>query len=144
MSWYTNESTALIAVVIPTIWKSYPFVTLTLLAAMQSIPYHLYEAAAVDGASAWERFAYIAWPGIRGQATLAMVLTACGRFASSTSSKPRPAAALRRRPKPWTSAPVTRRSATSTWAAAVIGVLMLAIALVAVLLARRQLRKEFF
>ena len=37
--------------IIPTIWKSYPFFTLTLLAAMQSIPCELYEAATVDGAS---------------------------------------------------------------------------------------------
>ena len=42
--------------IVPTIWKSYPFFTLTLLAAMQSIPGNLYEAAEVDGASAWQRF----------------------------------------------------------------------------------------
>ena len=49
IAWYTNESTALFAVIVPTIWKAYPFFTLTLLAALQSIPANLYEAAEVDG-----------------------------------------------------------------------------------------------
>ena len=58
---------ALFAVIVPTLWKSYPFFTLTLLAAMQSIPEHLYEAARVDGATAWQRFVHITWPGIRSR-----------------------------------------------------------------------------
>src|SRR5690349_3644171 len=38
IAWYSTESTALFAVIVPTVWKSYPFFTLTLLAALQSIP----------------------------------------------------------------------------------------------------------
>lgn len=145
ISWYTNESTALVAVIIPTIWKSYPFFTLTLLAAMQSIPASLYEAAAVDGASAWERFALITWPGIRGQATLALVLNGLWAFRefdiiyAATGGGPSKATET-----------LGIRAYNEAFGyfymgrAAVIGVLMLAIALVAVLLARRQLRKEFF
>jgi multiple sugar transport system permease protein len=145
ISWYTNESTALIAVIIPTIWKSYPFFTLTLLAAMQSIPYHLYEAAAVDGASAWERFRFITWPGILGQATLALVLNGLWAFRefdiiyAATGGGPSKATET-----------LGIRAYNEAFGyfymgrAAVIGVLMLAIALVAVFLARRQLRKEFF
>ena len=145
VSWYTDESTALVAVVIPTIWKSYPFFTLTLLAAMQSIPYHLYEAAAVDGASAWDRFAFITWPGIRGQATLALVLNGLWAFRefdiiyAATGGGPSKATET-----------LGIRAYNEAFGyfymgrAAVIGVLMLALALVAVLLARRQLRKEFF
>jgi multiple sugar transport system permease protein len=145
VSWYTNESTALIAVIIPTIWKSYPFFTLTLLAAMQSIPYHLYEAAAVDGASAFERFRFITWPGILGQATLALVLNGLWAFRefdiiyAATGGGPSKATET-----------LGIRAYNEAFGyfymgrAAVIGVLMLAIALVAVFLARRQLRKEFF
>ena len=47
---------------------------LTLLAALQSIPAALYEAARIDGASAWQIFRYVTWPGIRGAAALALVL----------------------------------------------------------------------
>jgi multiple sugar transport system permease protein len=45
-----------------------------LLATLQSIPANLYEAAQVDGASPWQRFRYITWPGIRASATLAAIL----------------------------------------------------------------------
>jgi multiple sugar transport system permease protein len=145
ISWYTNESTALVAVIIPTIWKSYPFFTLTLLAAMQSIPANLYEAAAVDGAAACERFLLITWPGIRNQATLALVLNGLWAFRefdiiyAATGGGPSKATET-----------LGIRAYNEAFGyfymgrAAVIGVLMLAIALVAVLLARRQLRKEFF
>ena len=145
ISWYTNESTALIAVIVPTLWKGYPFFTLTLLAAMQSIPGNLYEAAEVDGASAWQRFTNITWPGIRGQATLALVLNGLWVFRefdiiyAATGGGPSK-----------TTETLGIRAYNEAFGyfymgrAAVIGVLMLAIALVAVLLARKQLRREFF
>ena len=53
-----------------------PFFVLTLLAALQSIPAALHEAAQVDGASATQRFRHVTWPGIRGAAMLAIVLQA--------------------------------------------------------------------
>ena len=74
LAWFVNENTALAAVIVPTIWKAYPFFTLTLLAALQAIPASLYEAALVDGASAWQRFRYITWPGLRASAALAAIL----------------------------------------------------------------------
>jgi multiple sugar transport system permease protein len=45
------------------IWKNYPLVTLLVLAALQSIPEDLYEAARLDGASSWRRFRAITFPG---------------------------------------------------------------------------------
>ena len=74
LAWFANDDTALAAVIVPTIWKAYPFFTLTLLAALQAIPASLYEAARVDGASSWQRFRYITWPGIRPSAALAAIL----------------------------------------------------------------------
>ena len=65
---------------LPTIWKGYPFCTLTLLAAMQSIPQSLYEAAEIDGAARLARFLYITWPGIRSAGLLALVLSALWMF----------------------------------------------------------------
>jgi multiple sugar transport system permease protein len=74
LAWFANEDTALAAVIVPTVWKAYPFFTLTLLAALQSIPSHLYEAAVVDGATRWQSFRHITWPGIRASAALAAIL----------------------------------------------------------------------
>jgi multiple sugar transport system permease protein len=74
LAWFANDDTALAAVIVPTIWKAYPFFTLTLLAALQAIPASLCEAARVDGASSWQRFRYITWPGIRPSAALAAIL----------------------------------------------------------------------
>lgn len=80
IAWYTRQDTAMLAVIVPTIWKSFPFFTLTLLAAMQSIPAALYEAARIDGASAFDLFRYVTWPGIRGPALLAVILNALWAF----------------------------------------------------------------
>jgi multiple sugar transport system permease protein len=44
------------------IWRGVPFVAITLLAGLQTIPPSLYEAAAIDGAGGWTRFRYITLP----------------------------------------------------------------------------------
>jgi multiple sugar transport system permease protein len=75
IGWYAAPGTALIAVLIPTIWKAYPLITLMLLASLQTIPADLYEAAAIDGAGTFQRFRFITWPAIRSSAVLAVVLT---------------------------------------------------------------------
>src|SRR5207244_8293678 len=74
LAWFANDDTALGAVIVATAWKAYPFFTLTLLAGLQAIPTTLYEAARVDGASAWQRFRFITWPGIRAPAALGAIL----------------------------------------------------------------------
>lgn len=43
-------------------WRGIPFVAITLLAGLQTIPQSLYEAATIDGASPWQRFRYITLP----------------------------------------------------------------------------------
>lgn len=79
-AWFADGSTALLAVVAPTVWKAYPLITLTLLAAMQSVPAELYEAAEIDGAGAFGRFAFVTWPGIRAAALLATMISALWIF----------------------------------------------------------------
>ncbi len=74
LAWFATDDTALAAVIVATIWKTYPFFTLTLLAALQAIPATLYEAARVDGAGAWQCFRYVTWPGLRAAAALAAIL----------------------------------------------------------------------
>lgn len=50
------------SVIVANVWRGIPFVAITLLAGLQTIPPSLYEAATIDGASAWQRFRYITFP----------------------------------------------------------------------------------
>lgn len=63
--WLGQTDTALLTVTFVNIWRSYPFYTISLLAALQAIPRELHEAAAVDGAGAWRRFRVITLPHLR-------------------------------------------------------------------------------
>lgn len=65
IDWLGSSSTALPAVVIADIWRGIPFFLISFLAGMQNIPQERYEAAAVDGATPWQRFWNITLPGIR-------------------------------------------------------------------------------
>ena len=80
LAWFFDPKLAMTAVIIPTIWKGYPFFTLTLLAALQAIPETLYEAGRVDGCSPGRLFRHITWPGISSQAVLALVLNGLWTF----------------------------------------------------------------
>ena len=60
-----QKSTALPAVIIATVWRGFPFWAISFLAALQGVPEELYEAARVDGATAWQRFWDITLPSIR-------------------------------------------------------------------------------
>jgi len=80
VSWFTESTPALLAVVAATVWKGYPFFTITLLAGMQSIPRELYEAARVDGASAPKQFWYITVPALRSVMGIAMVISTLWLF----------------------------------------------------------------
>ena len=54
--WLAKPHSAMALLMLANVWKETPFSTLLVLAALQSIPGELYEAAKVDGASAWQRF----------------------------------------------------------------------------------------
>ncbi len=78
--WFADGRTALAAVIVPTVWKAYPLITLTLLAALQTIPGELYEASAVDGATRLARFRHVTWPGIAAAAALSALVSALWIF----------------------------------------------------------------
>ena len=65
IDWLTSPRLAMMAVIIVFVWSQLPLAAIFLLAALQSIPDDLYEAAALDGASAFDRFRAITLPGIR-------------------------------------------------------------------------------
>jgi len=62
VAWFSSGGTAFFVVTVVMIWKGYPFVSIMLLAGLQSIPQEYYEAARVDGAGPWQRFRYITLP----------------------------------------------------------------------------------
>jgi multiple sugar transport system permease protein len=50
------------SVIFANIWRGIPFVAITLLAGLQTVPPSLYEAATIDGATRWQMFRYITYP----------------------------------------------------------------------------------
>jgi multiple sugar transport system permease protein len=50
------------SVIFANIWRGVPFVAITLLAGLQTVPPSLYEAATIDGATRWQMFRYITYP----------------------------------------------------------------------------------
>lgn len=64
IGWLEDGRLAFAAVVVVSVWTLYPVATTMLLAGLQGIRDDLYEAARVDGASAWQRFRYVTWPGL--------------------------------------------------------------------------------
>ncbi|MFI6775134.1 carbohydrate ABC transporter permease [Nocardia sp. NPDC050412] len=73
--WLTDPDWALISLSTVTVWKSVPFATVILLAAMQGVPATLYEAARIDGAGALRRFWSVTLPLIRGPLSFVFVIT---------------------------------------------------------------------
>ncbi|WP_433716693.1 carbohydrate ABC transporter permease [Nocardia sp. CA-084685] len=73
--WLTDPDWALVSLSIVTVWKSVPFATVILLAAMQGVPETLYEAARIDGAGAMRRFWSVTLPLIRGPLSFVFVIT---------------------------------------------------------------------
>ncbi len=64
-NWLNDPTIALCMAILVHIWKSLPFWTLILIAGRLAIPNEMYEAAAVDGATKWQKFKFITWPSMR-------------------------------------------------------------------------------
>lgn len=73
--WLVDPRWAMVSVCLVSVWKSIPFATIVLLAAMQGVPADLYEAAKIDGAGAIRRFASITLPLIRGALSFVFVIS---------------------------------------------------------------------
>jgi trehalose/maltose transport system permease protein len=73
LAWIASPSLSMWAVVMADVWKTTPFMALMLLAALQLIPKDLYEAARVDGATAWQRFWRITLPLIMPALIVALI-----------------------------------------------------------------------
>lgn len=145
IAWFAEINTAMLAVILPTAWKALPFFTLTALAALQSIPAMLYEAAEIDGAGRLAQFRHVTWPAIRAPMTLALVLNGLWAFKeidviyATTGGGP---------------AGATEVLAIRVWhaafedfhmgEAAALGLCMMAICVVLTLIAMPQINRRFF
>jgi multiple sugar transport system permease protein len=79
-SWLGEPGTAMNMVILADVWKNYPLVTLIVLAALQTIPRELYEAASIDGAGPWVKFWKVTFPAILGPLSVALVLRMIDAF----------------------------------------------------------------
>lgn len=72
--WLTSSPLAFASINIISMWKTFPFYSIVLLAALQSVPDDLLEAAYVDGAGTFQRFRTVTLPSIRPTLLLLSVL----------------------------------------------------------------------
>ena len=79
-NWLGSLQTGFIAVMIADIWEWTPFMVLILLAALQTLPQEPFEAAAIDGASAWQAFLHITLPLLRPTIVVAVLIRAIDSF----------------------------------------------------------------
>ena len=79
ISWLGTPTLAMAALIVADVWKTTPFISIILLARLQSISQDLYEAHAIDGASPWQSFQQITLPLLMPQILIALLF----RFAQS-------------------------------------------------------------
>lgn len=79
INWLGDPALAMVSLIVADVWKTTPFVSVLLLAGLQSIPDDLYEAHAIDGATPWQSFTAITLPLLMPQLAIAVLF----RFAQS-------------------------------------------------------------
>ncbi len=78
--WLTNPNTALLSIMALNVWSTSGYFMITFLAGLQNIPASVYEAAKIDGASAWTQFWKITFPLVRPVTYFVVVLSLIGCF----------------------------------------------------------------
>ncbi|MEV0095302.1 sugar ABC transporter permease [Streptomyces sp. NPDC050738] len=73
-AWLEDTLFQRIAAILVNVWVGVPFMMVSLLGGLQSIPSELYEAAEMDGASAWQRFRNVTVPGLRSVSSTVVLL----------------------------------------------------------------------
>jgi N,N'-diacetylchitobiose transport system permease protein len=64
-AWFAGRFSAYVAIFVTVVWQSFPFIALSLLAGLQTLPKETLQAAAVDGAGPWQRFRLVTLPLLR-------------------------------------------------------------------------------
>ncbi|MGE0826448.1 MAG: carbohydrate ABC transporter permease [Candidatus Binatia bacterium] len=78
--WFSHNLAAWVPIVLADVWKTTPFVALLLLAGLQNIDESLYQAARLDGASAWQQFFHITLPLLQPALLVALIFRSLDAF----------------------------------------------------------------
>ena len=81
VDWLGNTDTALGSIIAMSIWQAVGFHMVIWLSGLQTISPTLYEAAEIEGASKWQTFRYVTWPGLRNTAVLVLIVITMQSFA---------------------------------------------------------------
>lgn len=81
IDWLGRPDTALGSIIAMSAWQAVGFHMVIWLAGLQTISPTLYEAAAIEGASRWQTFRYVTWPGLRNTAVLVLIVITMQSFA---------------------------------------------------------------
>ena len=80
--WLSEPDWARFSVILVNVWFGAPFFLIMYLAALKSVPEQLYEAAAIDGASAWQKFVHITLPMMRNIIAITVLFSLIVTFAN--------------------------------------------------------------
>jgi len=80
--WLSDPYWARFSVILVNVWYGAPFFLIMYLAALKSVPEQLYEAAAIDGANAWQRFIHITLPMMRNIIAITVLFSLIVTFAN--------------------------------------------------------------
>ena len=75
LKWISSSDTAMLSVIIVTVWKSLGYAMIFYLSALEKVPEELYEASALDGAKPWRQFLDMTLPGILPTTFFLMIIT---------------------------------------------------------------------
>jgi N,N'-diacetylchitobiose transport system permease protein len=79
-NWFTNRWTFYAIATINVVYHGFPFIAVTMLAGLMTVPQELYEAAAMDGASPWRRFTNVTVPALRPIIAVCIILSTIWDF----------------------------------------------------------------
>nr|WP_303182302.1 sugar ABC transporter permease [Lachnoclostridium phocaeense] len=75
LQWIKSSETAMLAVIIVTVWKSLGYAMIFYLSALEKVPGELYEASGLDGAKGWQRFRDVTLPCISPTTFFLVIIT---------------------------------------------------------------------
>jgi multiple sugar transport system permease protein len=75
INWLTDSRTAMLGIVLMSVWRGIGFYMVLFLVGLQAIPAQYHEAAAIDGAGWWSRFRYITLPLMRPTLAFVVIIT---------------------------------------------------------------------
>jgi multiple sugar transport system permease protein len=85
VAWLAEPAYALWAIALLGIWKGIGWTMVVYLAGLQGVPHELHEAAAIDGASTWQRFRNVTIPFLRTTTTFLLIVLTIGGFSAFIS-----------------------------------------------------------